>query len=277
VHNALLHFGVGQLVFTDEPDGWRKAVVEVVAGLYDSNGQQVEFSDKQWGLTVKNKSYENMKRNGASFLVRLPVRQPGAYQMRLVLRDSRSGELGNATQFIEIPDIKKNKLTLSGIVLASDQGKAKAPEDQAEGMMEDSGSNGTAAVRIFEPGSSIFWVYQILNATNDKDQKAKLQMHLRLFRDGKEIYQRKAADMPVSISAPAPAPPKQKGKKSAPVPDANRMIAVDQFKLSEQLPPGYYVLQVAVTDSLAGDKDQLAVQTIDFEVQKSGVSRVVRP
>ncbi len=252
--NALLHFSTHQLAFTDEPDGWRKAVVEVVAGLYDINGQQVEFADKQWSLTVKSKSYDKLKKNGASFLVRLPVKEPGAYQMRLVVRDTRNGELGNASQFVEIPDVRKNKLALSGIVLASDQSNAKAPEDQVEGMMEDSGSNGTAAVRVFEPGSSISWAYQILNAKNDKDEKPKLQLQLRLFHEGAEVYERKLAEMPIAAKG-----------------NSKRMIAADQLKLV-QLPPGYYVLQVAITDTLAEEKDQMAVQSIDFEVQKMTVA-----
>jgi VWFA-related protein len=251
--NALLHFSTHQLAFSDEPDGWRKAVVEVIAGLYDINGQQVQFEDRQWSLTVKSKSYDKLKRNGASFLVRLPVKDPGAYQMRLVLRDTRSGELGNASQFIEIPDVRKNKLVLSGIVMAADQSKAKAPEDQSEGMMEDSGSNGTAAVRVFEPGSSISWAYQILNAKNDKDEKPKLQMQLRLFHEGEEVYERKLPEMTVAAKG-----------------NSKRMIAGDQVKLG-QLPPGYYVLQVAVTDTLAEEKDQMAVQSIDFEIQKMTV------
>jgi VWFA-related protein len=248
--NTLLHFNASQLVFTDEPDGWRKAVVEVVAGLYDVNGQQVEFADRQWNLTVKGKSYENMKKYGASFLVRLPVREPGSYQMRLVLRDTRSGQLGNATQFIEIPDVRKNKLVLSGIVLAADNANAKAPEDQVEGMMDDSGSNGTAAVRVFEPGSSISWAYQILNAKNGKDEKPKLRLQLKLFHEGQEVYEKKLPEMAVAAKG-----------------DSRRMIAADQLKLV-QLPSGYYVLQVAVTDTLADEKDQMAVQSIDFEVQK---------
>jgi VWFA-related protein len=249
--NALLHFSTGQLSFTDEPDGWHKAVVEIVAGLYDVSGQQVEFADRQWSITVKNKSYDQLKKHGASFLVRLPVRQPGSYQMRLVLRDIRNGQLGNATQFVEVPDVRKNKLALSGIVLAADQSTAKGPEDQTEGMLDDSGSNGTAAVRIFEPGSSISWAYQILNAKNGKDEKPKLMMQLRLFHEGQEVYERKLPEMTVVAKG-----------------NSKRMIAADCLKLV-QLPPGYYVLQVAVTDTLAEERDQMAVQSIDFEVQKT--------
>jgi VWFA-related protein len=252
--NALLHFGVGQLTFSNEPDGWRKASIEIVAGLYDINGQQVEFLDKGWGLQVKGQSYENMRRNGVSFLMRLPVGIPGSYQMRLVLRDTKSGQLGSASQFIDIPDVRKNKLALSGIVLAGDQPKPKTAADQNEGMMEDSGSNKTAAVRVFEPGTEMSWAYQILNAKTDKNQQSKLQIQYRIFYEGREVFEKKPPEMTLTASGTV----------------SKRMIAADQMKLV-QLPPGYYVLQIAVADMLAEEKDRTVVQSIDFEVQNSSV------
>jgi hypothetical protein len=191
-----------------------------------------------------------MKRNGVSFLMRLPVALPGSYQMRVVLRDTKSGQLGSASQFVEIPDVRKNKLALSGIVLAGDQAKPKTAADQNEGMMEDSGSNKTAAVRVFEPGTEISWAYQILNAKTDKDQQSKLQIQYRVYYEGREVYEKKQQEMTLTSSGTVP----------------KRMIAADQMRLV-QLPPGYYVLQIAVTDLQAEEKDRMAVQSIDFEVQ----------
>jgi VWFA-related protein len=249
--NALLHFDASQLSFSNEPEDWHKTNVEIIAGLYDIEGQQVEFADKEWSLQIKGQSFENAKQNGASFLLRLPVKNPGSYQMRVVLRDTVSGRLGSVPQFIEVPDIGKKKLALSGIVLAAEQSMAKTAADQSEGIMENSGSNGTAAVRVFEPGTSISWAYQILNAKIDKDQKAKLQIQYRLFYEGREVF----ANKPLEIT------PASSGAIS------KRMIAADHMTL-KQLPPGYYVLQIAVSDMLADEKNQQAVQSIDFEVRE---------
>jgi hypothetical protein len=253
--NALLHFGAGQLTFSKDPDGWLKSPVEIVAGLYDINGQQVEFVDRIWTLQIKESSYEKMKKNGISFLMNIPVKESGSYQMKVVMRDIKTGQLGSAMNFVEVPDIRKKKLALSGIVLAADQSAAKAPEDQEEGIIEDSGLNGTPAVRVFEPETAISWAYQILNARADKDNKPKLQMQIRLFHEGREFYSRKPLEMAMGAQG-----------------NSKRMIAADQLKL-KQLPPGYYVLQVAVTDMLADEKDRMAVQSIDFEVQKPVIAR----
>ena len=52
--------------------------------------------------------------------------------LRAVLRDASSERVGSASQFIEVPDIKKNRLTLSGIVVDGVDPAAKEAKPQAE-------------------------------------------------------------------------------------------------------------------------------------------------
>lgn len=248
--NALLHFGADQLVFSDEPDDWHKATIEITAALFASDGQQVDFADKKWNLNARGKTYEYMKKNGISFLMNIPVKEPGAYQLRLVLRDTANGRLGSATQVVEVPNVRDGKLALSGILMAADRSKSEAALDQAEGLIEEADSKRTPAVRIFESGETIAWAYQVLNAKTDKEDRPQLQTQIRLFHEGRQVYEGPAS----TLSSQS-----QGGSR--------RMIAADQMYL-KQLPPGYYVLQVAVTDALANEKQRMAVQTIDFDAQK---------
>jgi hypothetical protein len=234
------------LAFSDEPEGWHKAVIEVTAAMFGSDGQQVDFADKKWNLQVKGQTYEYVKKNGMSFLMHVPVKEPGAYQMRLVLRDTANGQLGSATQVIEVPNVRDGKLALSGILMAADKPKSEAAVDQAEGVIE-ADSQKTAAVRIFESGETIAWAYQILNAKADKGSRPQVQARIRLFCEGREVYAGAPSDIP------------------APQGVSKRMVAADQIYL-KQLPAGYYVLQIAVTDMLAKNKP-MAVQTIDFNAQ----------
>jgi VWFA-related protein len=247
--NTMLHFDANQLAFSDEPEGWHKAVIEITAGLFGSDGKQTDFADKTWNIMAKGATYENMQKNGVSFFMRVPVKQPGAYQMRLVLRDTRTGQLGNATQIIEVPNIREGRLALSGLLLVAEQQKPKAIENQPEGVIETADTNGTAAVRMFQPDATISWIYQVLNAKTDSNRKPQLQAQIRLFQDGKEIYARKPASM-----------------TAEPQGDSKRMIASDQMHLNK-LAPGNYILQVAVSDMLATDRQRMAVQSIDFDIQ----------
>jgi len=170
--------------------------------------------------------------------------------MRLVLRDTATGQLGSAAQVVEVPNIRDGKLALSGILMAANKSKSQEAVDQKEGMIEDTDSKKTAAVRVFESGETVAWAYQILNAKTEKAEKPQVQSQIRLFCEGKEVY----SGLPVMLESP------QGGTK--------RMIAADQLYM-KQLPPGYYVLQIAVTDTLAKEKKPV-VQSIDFDAQSPG-------
>ena len=244
--NALLHFDATNLAFLGQPDDFREAVVDIVAATFDPDGKQIDISDKRWTIRVKDAEYKRMLRDGISFLIHVPVTKPGPYQMRAVVVDTNSGEMGNATQYIEVPDIDSGKLALSGILLSEGDLKNKNEAEQAEGVIRSENPKGTAAIRMFEPGATLSWVYQVLNAKTDRDNKPSLQAQIRLFRDGKEIYEGEPSTITSEI------PPKSK-----------RIVVSGKMQL-KQASPGEYALQVVVTDKLA--KNRMAAQSIDFEV-----------
>lgn len=51
-------------------------------------------------------------------------------------------------------------------------------------------------------------------------------------------------------------------------PDMKHIPATGRLRLSPELVPGEYVLQVVVVDKLAKDKYRTAMQWMDFEVAK---------
>jgi hypothetical protein len=47
------------------------------------------------------------------------VKRPGPYQLRVALRDVIADRIGSASQFVDVPDVKKGRLTLSGLVIGT--------------------------------------------------------------------------------------------------------------------------------------------------------------
>ena len=115
--DAMLFVDAKDLKFTDQPDGWHKAVVDVEAVTFGEDGQAVDTSGKTFTLQYKDAAYQNALKNGIVYDLQQPVKKPGAYQMRVALRDSDTEQLGSASEFIEIPDVSKGKLLLSSVVL----------------------------------------------------------------------------------------------------------------------------------------------------------------
>jgi VWFA-related protein len=249
--SGLLHFEAKDLHFNDQPDGSHKALIDVVAITFGEQGQGVDTSTRSFIVTLKGDEYQKALDDGLFFEFQHAVKKPGYYQLRVALRDEGSQQIGSANQFIEIPDVSK-ALTLSSLILEKETTATKRTAGEAgEGQSPQQDPKGNPALRIFKPGDSLDYVYQILNAGANSAKPIDLQVHTRLFRDGQQVYEGKP--MPLQIVTQQ---------------DPRHLLATGTMKLGVQMPPGDYVLQVIVIDALSGDKHRTAAQSTDFEVQQ---------
>jgi VWFA-related protein len=267
---SLLHIDLRDLTFTDEPDGWHKSVFDVIAITFGDNGTIVgQAVSKTQTIRLRGDTYKSLLNSGLVYVLTFPVKKAGAYQLRTALRDEASERIGSASQFIQVPDINKNRLALSGLVLnginpsakpqsqekeaAANNGAQPSPSAAAksteEGVSETDPLAGPA-VRKFKSGMLMQYGYVIYNAQVDKATgRPQLQTQMRLFRDGQQIFAGRAQSF-------------DPGNQ----PDLKRLTAGGALKLGTDLTPGEYVLQIVVTDSLAKDKNRAATQWIDFEI-----------
>jgi hypothetical protein len=248
--NVLLHIDAHDLTFKKEDDGTRTDLVDVAAVTFDADGRQIDGVDRTYRFHIPEQSYEEVLRKGLVYSAHVPVKKAGPYQMRVVLRDDANAQLGSATQFIDVPDVSKDKLFLSGIILGANQPEAQSAGVSAEGALPSGDPDATPAVRVFKPGTGIAYAYQILNARADHDKKPQLEAQVHLFRNGRQVY----ASTPSPVSTE-----KQENPK--------RLLAAGRMQLN-QIPPGQYVLQVVISDKLRKEKDRIASQSIDFEIRQ---------
>jgi hypothetical protein len=254
--STLLYIDANDLKFEDEPDGWHKATFDLVARTFDANGNSDDATDKAYTVRLKDDAYRNALKVGIVYSVPHRVKKPGPYQMRVAICDPNSDEVGSATQFVEVPDVSKGKLTLSSLMIREhDETKpaaaappAGATTPPAAATPVDENPNGTPAVRIFRAGHEIIYAYQILNAA-DSGGKPDLESQTRVFRDGEQIYEGKP--LPLSVQD-------QK--------DPKYLLGAGAMRLGPAMKPGDYVLQVIVTDKTGG-RNQSTSQSIDFQVE----------
>ena len=114
---SLLHISAKDLTFTDTPDGSKKAVFDVIAVAFGDNGTAVDQIAKSYTMTVRKDAFEQTLKEGFVYDFTFPMKNAGAYQLRVALRDHGTEKVGSANQFVEVPNLKKNRLTLSGVVL----------------------------------------------------------------------------------------------------------------------------------------------------------------
>ena len=261
---SLLHVNANDLTFTDLPDGSHKADFDVVGITFGDNGSTIDQVGKSYTLTARGNDYQQILKDGFVYFLTVPIKKAGAYQLRAALRDHGSGRVGSASQFIEVPDIKKNRLTISGILVTADSSTQKqsataasaaaadkAPDDQDAVAPEVASATNSAATRQLRRGQILQYSFAIYNPRLDKATgQPQLSTQVRLFRDGQAVFTGK--EFPLSTANQT---------------DLKRLVAGGAIRLGGEMTPGEYVLQLTVTDPLADQKHRVATQWIDFEIK----------
>lgn len=255
--SSFLHVNAKDLKFTDEADGSKKVVFDVLAVSFGVNGTQEGQISKTYTLNAKGETYRKLLDEGFVYYFTLPVKKAGAYQYRVAIRDAQTQKLGSANQFIEVPNLKKNRLTLSGLVLenltveqwnksftnpTAANETAKKPENTNDPLLATS-------LRRFKRGTILRYGYEIYNAQLAPGQKPNLNTQVRLFRDGKIIFEGK--QIPVELSGQT---------------DLERIKGIGAINLGSEMSAGDYVLQIVATDALAKEKNKIATQFVQFEI-----------
>jgi hypothetical protein len=232
---------------TPKPTPHDEDVVKISTNLIQID---VSVTDaKTYTLKLKPDAYQRVKANGFVYRFVFPVKKPGAYQYRVAIRDAQSGRVGSASQFIEVPDLKKNRLTVSSIVLenrTADQWRSMSLSGSAGGGSDPVADTALRRVRV---GSVLRYGYEIYNAKLKSVKKPQLQTKICVFRDGSLILDGKPTSFELAGQT-----------------DLQHLRAVGAAAIGLKLVPGDYILQVIVTDQLAGVKQQIATQFVQFEV-----------
>ena len=246
---SLLHISADDLAFAKQADGSYLANIDVLAVTFGDAGQVIDRVDRTDAVHVEASGYEKVLRSGFDYVVNVPITKPGAYQLRMAVRDATTESVGSANQFIEVPDLSGGRLALSGLVL-SGKDLPEPAQAGAIGVEAKYDPQSSPAVRRLKRGTELFYNFAVYNARVEKETaKPHLTLQARLFRDGREVYAGK--QMPVAAGSQA---------------DASHVLAGGRMSLGPQAATGEYVLQVIVTDAPTGEKPRTATQWIDFEI-----------
>ncbi len=106
---ALLHIDTQTIDFADEANGWKRMTLDVAGVTLGQNGRVVNEFTRTHTVRIPPNALAIVQQNGLIYSTDVPVKSPGAYQFRIVVRDANSRRFGTAGQFIEIPDLKKTR------------------------------------------------------------------------------------------------------------------------------------------------------------------------
>jgi hypothetical protein len=228
-----------------------------LASSYGENGLIADYLSRTETIRARGKTYANLLRYGLNYNLLVPVKKPGSYQLRAAVRDSATDRTGSAYQFIEVPELKNGRLALSGIGISSavldlaslSPGSAVYNAAAQEGET----AQPTPAVRRFKAGTLMDYAYVIYNAQpGPGNALPDLRAEVRLFHEGELVASQEEQALDT-------------GRLQF---DLKRLSAKGRLRLSDQLIPGQYVLQIVMKDPRAREPSATASQWIDFEIVK---------
>lgn len=219
--------------------GRQQAALDLHGVIFGDNGSIAEQLTRAATISLSQSDYETALRYGMQLTFDMPVKRPGAYQVRIAARDKASSRLGSAGQFVAVPNLNNKAFATSGVVLG-------VGIDSAKHELYNAGA------RRFAPNSELYFAFMVYNGTNESGASRNLVMQTKLFRDGKSVYSGpeepvKAATNPANLS---------------------RAFASGVVRLAADVEPGNYYLQVTIKEVGVKDKVPPMVQWVDFEVQK---------
>jgi hypothetical protein len=244
--------GVSQLVVSGSVDvtalpfvrlpGRRQATLESVAIVIEEGGElAATLPTDRTAMDLSDADYERVAQEGIAYQRALPLK-PGRYQVRFAARDDATGLLGSAWQWVEIPELVPERLTLSSLFLLKDGASpgALAPVAADGGLV----LRNAQAHRHYRRGESLYAQLYAYNPKRDSAGEADVVSQAEILRQG------------AVLGTAAPEEMEQAEPGETPVPHTSR-IKLNRFE------PGDYELRVTVTDRVAS---AIATRRVGFTI-----------
>lgn len=229
---SFLHIDARDLVFSDTPDGWKTSTFDVAAVAFGNNGIPVDHVHTTYTIKARGPTFDAMVKNGFVYVLMLPIKKPGVYQYRVALRDSSTGKIGTASQVVGIPDLTKQRLTMSSMAVENvtiptwqliTQGKVGNGTGQTQlksTLLYDT------VLRQFARNTVLRYGFEVYNAGSGKG--VHLESQATVLQNDKIIIQGE----PSKFESSDEATPRISGA----------------ITLNDKIQPGEYVLEVTLRD-----------------------------
>jgi len=239
--NVALQVSGSAITFEDDKDK-RTGVVQVVGSVYDDQGKAGGgFSER---LTVHAPTGETDSSATPDIVYNYPLTlPPGLYQVRMAVRDEKSGNIGSARQWIEIPDLSTHKIVLSSLIVSEVVGvpaKSGGPPNDSQNTQD------RVAVRVdhrFKRNSFLRFLVFIYTQSNVPPDIA---VQIQVVR----------SDQPVITTS-------LRSVSTEGIPDVKKLPYAADLSLKE-LPPGRYLLKVTTMDR---NSKSVASESTRFEIE----------
>jgi hypothetical protein len=294
---SVILMDAGKLTFTKLSDGRHQTLLNIIGVTLGDSGKVIDQVSRAEKITVSAEDLERFQREGIVYGLNVPISKPGAYLLRIAVRDAASGRIGSASQYIEVPAVNKDQLTLSSLVIAGNNPDDKATKPRttndliktllARSASQSPASSASSAAaapdsRISQPPPSLGTPIVVAGGegmigTEDAQagpasRRFRTRMYLNyacvIYNARNEKGKRTQFTSQVrlfhegqEVFTGAPVPLEMSQQK-----DMTRLVISRRLFLGTVLTPGDYILHLTVTEPSASGSPRTATRWTDFKL-----------
>jgi hypothetical protein len=224
--------------------GQTAAIVDIAGTVFDSQGKALDSFRQRLTVTPPASPASGAKPPDIIYNHRTTLK-PGLYQVRVAALDRASGQTGSVAEWVVIPDLSKQGLAMSSLIVGERKARAGDEEKKVDALVE---GVPVSVDHRFERSSSLrflVYIYNAARAATAANAQPDVALQIQILRD----------DKPVIIIP--------QRKLSTESQDPTHLAYAAEIPLQE-MSAGRYVLQVTATDRIARAS---ASQRVRFEVQ----------
>jgi VWFA-related protein len=245
---ALLHVARDRVQFVAPAEGGRPTA-ELEVEAYAVSAQGVIIGQDRQTIRIRDTAAvaepgaasrpESSASTTVGFVYRLdvPVARPGAYSLRVAVRDKAAGALGSASQFVIVPDLSRERPAVSGLLVSAENADGDA-------------LTAHPASRRFAVPTKLSYSLQIYNATYRAGRPA-LRATAAILREDRVVYSGPALDVQTTAREGEP------------------ITVGGVLGLAKGFESGQYTLRVTITDANRASATPVST-VVDFTVENGG-------
>jgi VWFA-related protein len=160
--------------------------LEILYTIFDSAGKQMDAHTANVDVTLTPERLIQAQTNGYIFSQRLSLK-PGAYQVRVGIREKDSDHIGTATAWIEVQELTRGKLEISSLILGDPlPGKSAAAEGiNINNMSHEKMIYGT---HLYSRDDACGYFFRIFHSMQDS-ANSSLALKKEFYQGGRLIKQ----------------------------------------------------------------------------------------
>jgi hypothetical protein len=221
-----------------------KATLDIIGQV--KNAQGIVVGDARETVKLAVDQAQEAQRKNIQYSTGFSL-APGKYHLKFVVRENQTGRMGSFEADLQVPDLKKQTMKLSSIVLASQQ--SPNTKKTVNPLVRDGVEWIPNVPHVFRQDQHLYFLYEVYDPTREKAQGAsapspgltrrpagavKVLTSIQFMSGGVKVYETPLVEA-----------------DAVNVPDREAVAFQFDVPLS-QLKPGTYVCQVNVIDDAGG-------------------------